>query len=141
MKVKNIKIHQENIKLKNENEILHKKISEMMKQIEKFESVITNQKSKEENIQEPIAIIDNDGLMNFKDNNNVEIMLVNEYIAKKDAVRRQFKRVLVYKRNIQISKLRKIKQLSESTAIFFETREEITNYINAMEEKDENRCN
>ena len=111
-----------------------------MKQIEKFESVITNQKSKEENIQEPIAIIDNDGLMNFKDNNNVEIMLVNEYIAKKDAVRRQFKRVLVYKRNIQISKLRKIKQLSESTAIFFETREEITNYINAMEEKDENRC-
>lgn len=122
-KIKELEI--ENSAIYEENSKLKKEINKIKKEKEKLEQHIEAR----EKIQEKIAIIDDDKLVDTKDS-NVVVMFATEYIKKEEAQRRQFQKVLVYQRNLQIGELRKIRELSGNTAIRFESRKEMEAYLN-----------
>lgn len=130
----NIKLEKENIRLKQENEKLYVEITEIKKQLQELTSILDEQKNKSAE-KERIVVIDNQREIKEKNCDNIMLLMPDEYIDKEEEIRRQWKAVLVYSKNIHISKLRKIKQLSDNKAKFFETREELTAYLGFMGEK------
>ena len=65
----------------------------------------------------------------------------NKYLENQDYQEFEFAEILVCKKNIQISKLRKIKKMSENRAKFFDSEKDVINYLKVMEENNENRSN
>lgn len=141
LEIQNNILNEENTKLKNTTELLHKQIKEMKEKIEEFKSIISTQIENKEEKQYKILIIDNERLINVGNKENILVLDINEYFSKDDSIRKQFEQILVYNKGIQISKLRKVKRLSVDTAKFFEKKEELLKYLDAMEEKNEDRCN
>lgn len=141
LEISNNILNEENSKLSKENNVLMIQVEEMMQRQAEMTQVLDVASNildcDERKNQEIIAIIENEKTLNINDDNVKEI-LVRDYLAESNETE-VFKEILVYKRNMQISKLRKIKKVSEDKAKFFETREEILEYLYMMEEKNENR--
>ena len=74
-------------------------------------------------------------------NQNIIQMTQMEFLLKNEKERKAFEQICVYKKGIHISKLRKIMQLAGEKAIFFESAQELLSFINAMEDKNDNRSN
>lgn len=127
LEIKNSAINEENSKLKNKNQTLVRQMNEILKEKQELEHRIEDLKKEE--LPKSIVVIDEDKLVNTKDCDAV-VMLAGEYISKEDARRKQFEKVLVYQSNLQIGELRKIRDLSGNTAIRFESRKEIEEYLN-----------
>ena len=105
---------------------------------------LENQKSNEEVCEQKeknsnVVIICND--KELIKNQNIIQMTQMEFLLKNEKERKAFEQICVYKKGIHISKLRKIMQLAGEKAIFFESAQELLSFINAMEDKNENRSN
>lgn len=136
----NEKIKQENSKLMLEIQNLKTKIEN----INNTQCTLENQKSNEEVCEQKeknsnVVIICND--KELIKNQNIIQMTQMEFLLKNEKERKAFEQICVYKKGIHISKLRKIMQLAGEKAIFFESAQELLSFINAMEDKNENRSN
>ena len=136
----NEKIKQENSKLMLEIQNLKTKIVN----INNTQCTLENQKSNEEVCEQKeknsnVVIICND--KELIKNQNIIQMTQMEFLLKNEKERKAFEQICVYKKGIHISKLRKIMQLAGEKAIFFESAQELLSFINAMEDKNENRSN
>lgn len=137
----------ENEKIKQENSKLMLEIQNLKTQIENINNTqctLENQKSNEEVCEQKeknsnVVIICND--KELIKNQNIIQMTQMEFLLKNEKERKAFEQICVYKKGIHISKLRKIMQLAGEKAIFFESAQELLSFINAMEDKNENRSN
>lgn len=137
----------ENEKIKQENNKLMLEIQNLKTQIENINNTqctLENQKSNEEVCEQKeknsnVVIICND--KELIKNQNIIQMTQMEFLLKNEKERKAFEQICVYKKGIHISKLRKIMQLAGEKAIFFESAQELLNFINAMEDENENRSN
>ena len=137
----------ENEKIKQENSKLMLEIQNLKTKIENINNTqctIENQKSNEEVCEQKeknsnVVIICND--KELIKNQNIIQMTQMEFLLKNEKERKAFEQICVYKKGIHISKLRKIMQLAGEKAIFFESAQELLSFINAMEDKNENRSN
>lgn len=137
----------ENEKVKQENSKLMLEIQNLKTQIENINNIqctLENQKSNEDVCEQKekdsnIIIICND--KELIKNQNIIQMTQMEFLLKNEKERKAFEQICVYKKGIHISKLRKIMQLAGEKAIFFESSQELLNFINAMEDENENRSN
>ncbi len=121
-----------------------KVISRMPGQASNTQCTLENQKSNEEVCEQKeknsnVVIICND--KELIKNQNIIQMTQMEFLLKNEKERKAFEQICVYKKGIHISKLRKIMQLAGEKAIFFESAQELLSFINAMEDKNENRSN
>ena len=140
-------IFDENEKIKQENSKLMLEIQNLKTQIENINNTqctLENQKSNEEVCEQKeknsnVVIICND--KELIKNQNIIQMTQMEFLLKNEKERKAFEQICVYKKGIHISKLRKIMQLAGEKAIFFESAQELLSFINAMEDKNENRSN
>lgn len=139
----NRKLKLDNGKLRLDNEKLTKIIQESRKMIESGEI-----KQRQENDrtkckrQEPVlAVIKKSETDKFTFKCDVDEILVDCFLDMKDVDVEFYRVVLVYKKNISISKLRKIKKTLGEKAILCEEKEEVYNYIEMMEENNENGSN
>lgn len=110
--------------------------------INNTQCTLENQKSNEEVCEQKeknsnVVIICND--KELIKNQNIIQMTQMEFLLKNEKERKAFEQICVYKKGIHISKLRKIMQLAGEKAIFFESAQELLSFINAMEDKNENR--
>lgn len=137
----------ENEKIKQENSKLMLEIQNLKTKIENINNTqctLENQKSNEEVCEQKeknsnVVIICND--KELIKNQNIIQMTQMEFLLKNEKERKAFEQICVYKKGIHISKLRKIMQLAGEKAIFFESAQELLSFINAMEDKNENRSN
>lgn len=137
----------ENEKIKQENSKLMLEIQNLKTKIENINNTqctLENQKSNEEVCEQKeknsnVVIICND--KELIKNQNIIQMTQMEFLLKNEKERKAFEQTCVYKKGIHISKLRKIMQLAGEKAIFFESAQELLSFINAMEDKNENRSN
>lgn len=137
----------ENEKIKQENSKLMLEIQNLKTKIENINNTqctLENQKSNEEVCEQKeknsnVVIICND--KELIKNQNIIQMIQMEFLLKNEKERKAFEQICVYKKGIHISKLRKIMQLAGEKAIFFESAQELLSFINAMEDKNENRSN
>lgn len=137
----------ENEKIKQENSKLMLEIQNVKTKIENINNTqctLENQKSNEEVCEQKeknsnVVIICND--KELIKNQNIIQMTQMEFLLKNEKERKAFEQICVYKKGIHISKLRKIMQLAGEKAIFFESAQELLSFINAMEDKNENRSN
>lgn len=137
----------ENEKIKQENSKLILEIQNLKTKIENINNTqctLENQKSNEEVCEQKeknsnVVIICND--KELIKNQNIIQMTQMEFLLKNEKERKAFEQICVYKKGIHISKLRKIMQLAGEKAIFFESAQELLSFINAMEDKNENRSN
>lgn len=137
----------ENEKIKQENSKLMLEIQNLKTKIENINNTqctLENQKSNEEVCEQKeknsnVVIICND--KELIKNQNIIQMTQMEFLLKNKKERKAFEQICVYKKGIHISKLRKIMQLAGEKAIFFESAQELLSFINAMEDKNENRSN
>lgn len=137
----------ENEKMKQENSKLMLEIQNLKTKIENINNTqctLENQKSNEEVCEQKeknsnVVIICND--KELIKNQNIIQMTQMEFLLKNEKERKAFEQICVYKKGIHISKLRKIMQLAGEKAIFFESAQELLSFINAMEDKNENRSN
>lgn len=137
----------ENEKIKQENSKLMLEIQNLKTKIENINNTqctLENQKSNEEVCEQKeknsnVVIICND--KELIKNQNIIQMTQMEFLLKNEKERKTFEQICVYKKGIHISKLRKIMQLAGEKAIFFESAQELLSFINAMEDKNENRSN
>lgn len=137
----------ENEKIKQENSKLMLEIQNLKTKIENINNTqctLENQKSNEEMCEQKeknsnVVIICND--KELIKNQNIIQMTQMEFLLKNEKERKAFEQICVYKKGIHISKLRKIMQLAGEKAIFFESAQELLSFINAMEDKNENRSN
>lgn len=137
----------ENEKIKQENSKLMLEIQNLKTKIENINNTqctLENQKSNEEVCEQKeknsnVVIICND--KELIKNQNIIQMTQMEFLLKNEKERKVFEQICVYKKGIHISKLRKIMQLAGEKAIFFESAQELLSFINAMEDKNENRSN
>lgn len=137
----------ENEKIKQENSKLMLEIQNLKTKIENINNTqctLENQKSNEEVCEQKeknsnVVIICND--KELIKNQNIIQMTQMEFLLKNEKERKAFEQICVYKKGIHISKLRKIMQLAGEKAIFFELAQELLSFINAMEDKNENRSN
>ena len=137
----------ENEKIKQENSKLMLEIQNLKTKIENINNTqctLENQKSNEEVCEQKeknsnVVIICND--KELIKNQNIIQMTQMEFLLKNEKERKAFEQICVYKKGIHISKLRKIMQLAGEKAIFFESAQELLRFINAMEDKNENRSN
>ena len=137
----------ENEKIKQENSKLMLEIQNLKTKIENINNTqctLENQKSNEEVCEQKeknsnVVIICND--KELIKNQNIIQMTQMEFLLKTEKERKAFEQICVYKKGIHISKLRKIMQLAGEKAIFFESAQELLSFINAMEDKNENRSN
>ena len=137
----------ENEKIKQENSKLMLEIQNLKTKIENINNTqctLVNQKSNEEVCEQKeknsnVVIICND--KELIKNQNIIQMTQMEFLLKNEKERKAFEQICVYKKGIHISKLRKIMQLAGEKAIFFESAQELLSFINAMEDKNENRSN
>lgn len=137
----------ENEKIKQENSRLMLEIQNLKTKIENINNTqctLENQKSNEEVCEQKeknsnVVIICND--KELIKNQNIIQMTQMEFLLKNEKERKAFEQICVYKKGIHISKLRKIMQLAGEKAIFFESAQELLSFINAMEDKNENRSN
>lgn len=137
----------ENEKIKQENSKLMLEIQNLKTKIENINNTqctLKNQKSNEEVCEQKeknsnVVIICND--KELIKNQNIIQMTQMEFLLKNEKERKAFEQICVYKKGIHISKLRKIMQLAGEKAIFFESAQELLSFINAMEDKNENRSN
>lgn len=137
----------ENEKIKQENSKLMLEIQNLKTKIENINNTqytLENQKSNEEVCEQKeknsnVVIICND--KELIKNQNIIQMSQMEFLLKNEKERKAFEQICVYKKGIHISKLRKIMQLAGEKAIFFESAQELLSFINAMEDKNENRSN
>lgn len=137
----------ENEKIKQENSKLMLEIQNLKTKIENINNTqctLENQKSNEEVCEQKeknsnVVIICND--KELIKNQNIIQMTQMEFLLKNEKERKAFEQICVYKKRIHISKLRKIMQLAGEKAIFFESAQELLSFINAMEDKNENRSN
>ena len=137
----------ENEKIKQENSKLMLEIQNLKTKIENINNTqctLENQKSNEEVCEQKeknsnVVIIRND--KELIKNQNIIQMTQMEFLLKNEKERKAFEQICVYKKGIHISKLRKIMQLAGEKAIFFESAQELLSFINAMEDKNENRSN
>ena len=137
----------ENEKIKQENSKLMLEIQNLKTKIENINNTqctLENQKSNEEVCEQKeknsnVVIIYND--KELIKNQNIIQMTQMEFLLKNEKERKAFEQICVYKKGIHISKLRKIMQLAGEKAIFFESAQELLSFINAMEDKNENRSN
>lgn len=137
----------ENEKIKQENSKLMLEIQNLKTKIENINNTqctLENQKSNEEVCEQKeknsnVVIICND--KELIKNQNIIQMTQMEFLLKNEKERKAFEQICVYKEGIHISKLRKIMQLAGEKAIFFESAQELLSFINAMEDKNENRSN
>ena len=135
----------ENEKIKQENSKLMLEIQNLKTKIENINNTqctLENQKSNEEVCEQKeknsnVVIICND--KELIKNQNIIQMTQMEFLLKNEKERKAFEQICVYKKGIHISKLRKIMQLAGEKAIFFESAQELLSFINAMEDKNENR--
>ncbi len=131
LKEKNTKLEQEKIQLKNQLEIFEK-------QINYFQQFMKENRTKdvaEEKQKKRVVVIGNEtGLLNNKKKEWITLS-VQDYINKEKSEREEFDMVLVYKKDLSISVLRKIKLLSQNKARVLESKQEIMQYITDMEEK------
>lgn len=137
----------ENEKIKQENSKLMLEIQNLKTKIENINNTqctLENQKSNEEVCEQKeknsnvVIICNNKELIK---NQNIIQMTQMEFLLKNEKERKAFEQICVYKKGIHISKLRKIMQLAGEKAIFFESAQELLSFINAMEDKNENRSN
>ena len=137
----------ENEKIKQENSKLMLEIQNLKTKIENINNTqctLENQKSNEEVCEQKeknsnVVIICNE--KELIKNQNIIQMTQMEFLLKNEKERKAFEQICVYKKGIHISKLRKIMQLAGEKAIFFESAQELLSFINAMEDKNENRSN
>lgn len=137
----------ENEKIKQANSKLMLEIQNLKTKIENINNTqctLENQKSNEEVCEQKeknsnVVIICND--KELIKNQNIIQMTQMEFLLKNEKERKAFEQICVYKKGIHISKLRKIMQLAGEKAIFFESAQELLSFINAMEDKNENRSN
>lgn len=137
----------ENEKIKQENSKLMLEIQNLKTKIENINNTqctLENQKSNEEVCEQKeknsnVVVICND--KELIKNQNIIQMTQMEFLLKNEKERKAFEQICVYKKRIHISKLRKIMQLAGEKAIFFESAQELLSFINAMEDKNENRSN
>lgn len=137
----------ENEKIKQENSKLMLEIQNLKTKIENINNTqctLENQKSNEDVCEQKeknsnVVIICND--KELIKNQNIIQMTQMEFLLKNEKERKAFEQICVYKKGIHISKLRKIMQLAGEKAIFFESAQELLSFINAMEDKNENRSN
>lgn len=137
----------ENEKIKQENSKLMLEIQNLKTKIENINNTqctLENQKSNEEVCEQKeknsnVVIICND--KELIKNQNIIQMTQMEFLLKNEKERKAFEQICVYKKGIHIFKLRKIMQLAGEKAIFFESAQELLSFINAMEDKNENRSN
>lgn len=137
----------ENEKIKQENSKLMLEIQNLKTKIENINNTqctLENQKSNEEVCEQKeknsnVVIICND--KELIKNQNIIQMTQMEFLLKNEKERKAFEQICIYKKGIHISKLRKIMQLAGEKAIFFESAQELLSFINAMEDKNENRSN
>lgn len=137
----------ENEKIKQENSKLMLEIQNLKTKIENINNTqctLENQKSNEEVCEQKeknsnVVIICND--KELIKNQNIIQMTQMEFLLKNEKERKAFEQICVYKKGIHISKLRKIMQLAGEKANFFESAQELLSFINAMEDKNENRSN
>ena len=137
----------ENEKIKQENSKLMLEIQNLKTKIENINNTqctLENQKSNEEVCEQKeknsnVVIICND--KELIKNQNIIQMTQMEFLLKNEKERKAVEQICVYKKGIHISKLRKIMQLAGEKAIFFESAQELLSFINAMEDKNENRSN
>ena len=137
----------ENEKIKQENSKLMLEIQNLKTKIENINNTqctLENQKSNEEVCEQKeknsnVVIICND--KELIKNQNIIQMTQMEFLLKNEKERKAFEQICVYKKGIHISKHRKIMQLAGEKAIFFESAQELLSFINAMEDKNENRSN
>lgn len=141
LEMKNNILNEENSKLFRENDILTIQVNEMIQRqaemTQKLDAVTNTLECEERKNQGVIAVIENEKLLNIRDKNKVREILVSDYLSE-DKEREVYKEILVYKKNMQISKLRKIKKNSLDKAKFFESKEEILEYLDMLEGKNEN---
>ena len=137
----------ENEKIKQENSKLMLEIQNLKTKIENINNTqctLENQKSNEEVCEQKeknsnVVIICND--KELIKNQNIIQMTQMEFLLKNEKERKAFEQIYKNKKGIHISKLRKIMQLAGEKAIFFESAQELLSFINAMEDKNENRSN
>lgn len=137
----------ENEKIKQENSKLMLEIQNLKTKIENINNTqctLENQKPNEEVCEQKeknsnVVIICND--KELIKNQNIIQMTQMEFLLKNEKEKKAFEQICVYKKGIHISKLRKIMQLAGEKAIFFESAQELLSFINAMEDKNENRSN
>lgn len=144
-KIKEIELKYE---IKNEeNEKLYNKYQEALNRIQDLEMKILdyekNKKAKNEKNQDKskikkhrIAIL---GIRNISnDKQYIEFCTVNEKDLINDNNNQEFDNILVYKENIHISIMRKMKKIHKERVKFFDSLEDLNKEITSVEEKYEN---
>lgn len=137
-------ISEENHKLNNQNGILLKQIENLKVQIQNFlqnDEQDTNFYESKEKSSRRIAVISNHKILCNENDGAVTEMTVDEFLFMNAEERAKFEKICVYKKSIHIAKLRKIKQISNDKAVFYESKEEILKIINNMEDENEDRRN
>ena len=141
-------IYDENEKNKKEKIKLLSEIQDLKAQIQKYnetQCIQENIKLNEEicDFEKKksciVMTISSDKLL-IKSQEVIQVTQNDFFSIPKDEIE-DFEWICVYKKGIHISKLRKIKQLSKGKAIFFESLQEIQEFVYNMEGNNENRSN
>ena len=148
VETKNIFLFEANQKLQKEINSLLEKIEEMSKQLKEYElrsNTINNKNGNKQSSvhtegKDIIALIGSEKILTDGNSKILELD-TNKYLENQDYQEFEFAEILVCKKNIQISKLRKIKKMSENRAKFFDSEKDVINYLKVMEENNENRSN
>lgn len=117
---------------------------ELIKSLEEEKQLASNNEARDVEVEKDNpkkALIVKKIISDILDRYNIDLITVEEFLALEKMQINTYTKILVYKKNIPIGKLRKIKILSGEKAIYFESKEDVYNYLNTMEEKNENRSN
>ena len=140
VETKNIFLFEANQKLQKEINSLLEKIEEMSKQLKEYElrsNTINNKNGNKQSSvhtegKDIIALIGSEKILTDGNSKILELD-TNKYLENQDYQEFEFAEILVCKKNIQISKLRKIKKMSENRAKFFDSEKDVINYLKVME--------
>ncbi len=139
LEMKCIILSEKNKKLKLDNEDLKRSLSEKEELDNNKENEISMQTEKVsvvENEKKKVALLGKSLVFGNIKRIDVDEILVDDFLAVEEIQLSIYTEILVYKKNIPIAKLRKIKKISGEKVVYFDRKEEIYNYLNIMGERE-----